>query len=183
MLRIIRDNVHLIILFIIFFLLICSGFFLDSYGKYYTNSDSSRGIKIANWGVTINGVSSGNLEINLNNYIDSSNKYSTTSIIPGSSGVIPIVIDATDADVALDYSIIIDSSNLPDNLKLYSDADYTQELDEISGLIGITDSKKQTFNIYWKWNYTTTDETSSWSSKDLSFSLAIDTSQRIDGDV
>ena len=110
------------------------------------------------------------------------NNYGTGAIIPGSEGVIPFNIDATDTKVVLDYKIVLDSENtvLPPNLKLYVDNTYQTEFTELTGTINLDSTKKILENIYWKWDYTEENETESWTNQDIKISLKATAEQKIE---
>ena len=61
-------------------------------------------------------------------------------------------------------------------MKLYTDSAYNVEF---SGYTGITElgTDKVTRNIYWKWNYTTIDETE-WMKKNIVIALNVIAQQR-----
>lgn len=163
--------------------LIGTGILIETYSSYYSGANNNgENIKIAPWFFKVNGVSTTNLEINLIDTLDTNSKYSNSSIIPGSTGVISFNIDCTNTEVAVDYAITIDSYVLPPNLKLYVDENYTEEFKSFSGFIGLNDLKTSNLKIYWKWLYTEEDETVDWSTKNLMISFNIDAKQRIDGD-
>ena len=84
----------------------------------------------------------------------------------------------SDIETATRYSISLDTVNsqIPENIKLYTDSTYNVEF---SGYTGITElgTDKVTRNIYWKWNYTTIDETK-WMKKDIVIALNVIAQQR-----
>ena len=88
-------------------------------------------------------------------------------------------MDFSDIETATKYNITLnkEKSKLPSNIKLYADSSYTVEF---SGYSGITDveTQKVTRYVYWKWNYTTNDETEEWMGKDISIVLNITAEQR-----
>mgnify|MGYP004496614273 FL=1 len=88
-------------------------------------------------------------------------------------------MDFSDIETATRYTISLDTINsqIPENMKLYTDSSYNVEF---SGYTGITElgTNKVIRNIYWKWNYTTVDETEQWMGKDIKIALNISDEQR-----
>ena len=88
-------------------------------------------------------------------------------------------MDFSDIETATKYSISVDTLNsqIPENMKLYTDSSYNVEF---SGYTGITElgTDKVIRNIYWKWNYTTVDETNKWMKNDIKIALNIIAQQR-----
>ena len=84
----------------------------------------------------------------------------------------------SDIETATRYSISLDTLNsqIPENMKLDTDSAYNVEF---SGYTGITElgTDKVTRNIYWKWNYTTIDETE-WMKKNIVIALNVIAQQR-----
>lgn len=85
----------------------------------------------------------------------------------------------SEIETATRYTISLDTLNskIPANMKLYTDSSYNVEF---SGYTGITELGADivTRNIYWKWNYTTIDETEEWMGKDIKIALNISAEQR-----
>lgn len=179
-----KKDFYIILMFLISFILITSGITYGTYSKYYSQTRIDNNLQVAKWVFNLNGESNTTIDINLVDTVDTTNKYSSSAVIPGSSGVIELNIDATGVEVALDYSITINqtNTNLPNNLKLYTDESYTTEFDSFKGFIGLSDSKVKVHKIYWKWYYTTDDETETWSNKSIKLSFDASAVQRIDGD-
>jgi hypothetical protein len=88
-------------------------------------------------------------------------------------------MDFSDIETATNYEITIDTENskMPVNFKLYADSNYTIEFSGYTGITELGDTSA-TRNIYWKWNYTTIDETEEWMGKDISLQLNISAEQR-----
>ena len=154
--------------------------FTYTYSSYISDSSGDPNIKIAPWKYRINASNDQELVIDLADTI-TDNNYSMTTVIPGTRGAIPLVIDFSDSKVASDYVITLDRSNyvLPDNLKLYADEDRTIEFQEISGSV-LLDDPVVTRYIYWEWKYTEVDETAEWTNRDLQVGFTIDLKQKIE---
>ncbi|HIR48623.1 MAG TPA: hypothetical protein IAB35_01430 [Candidatus Faecimonas gallistercoris] len=151
-----------------------------TYSSYYTESSSNPNFKVAPWKYRINASNDQEIIINLADTI-TENKYSMTTVVPGTRGAIPLEIDFSEAKVASDYVISLDTNvyHLPSNLKLYEDSDLTKEFQSISGSV-LLDEEVVTRYIYWKWEYTTEDETESWANEELQIAFRIDLSQKIE---
>lgn len=163
-----------------FILLVLTVPFTYTYSSYISDSSGDPNIKIAPWKYRINASNDQELVIDLADTI-TDNNYSMTTVIPGTRGAIPLVIDFSDSKVASDYVITLDRSNyvLPDNLKLYADEDRTIEFQEISGSV-LLDDPVVTRYIYWEWKYTEVDETAEWTNRDLQVGFTIDLKQKIE---
>ena len=107
------------------------------------------------------------------------NLYSKNKLVPGSRGVLQLEMNFSDIETATKYSISLDTLNsqIPENMKLYTDSSYNVEF---SGYTGITElgTDRIIRNIYWKWNYTTVDETNKWMKNDIKIALNIIAQQR-----
>ena len=107
------------------------------------------------------------------------NLYSKNKLVPGSRGVLQLEMDFSDIETATRYSISLDTLNsqIPENMKLYTDNTYNVEF---SGYTGITELGTDNVirNIYWQWNYTTVDETNKWMKNDIKIALNIVAQQR-----
>ena len=107
------------------------------------------------------------------------NLYSKNKLVPGSRGVLQLKMDFSDIETATRYSISLDTLNsqIPKNMKLYTDNTYNVEF---SGYTGITELGTDNVirNIYWQWNYTTVDETNKWMKNDIKIALNIVAQQR-----
>ena len=68
---------------------------------------------------------------------------------------------------------------LPSNLKLYTDAEMTNELTSIEGTVALEDvDTVSSKTIYWQWIFTDVDE-SSWANEDLVLELNLNAAQNI----
>lgn len=149
-------------------------------------------IPTAKWIIKINDNSVDSININLEDTLDENDPYSTSYVVPGTSGVIPIEVNANGSEVPLKYELSITSSSFdfPTNLKFYTDENKTIPLilDTVfSGYFLLNDTdKKEQHNIYWEWEYKT-DETSNendneWMDEEISLDLEIISLQMIEGD-
>ena len=154
-----------------------------SNSRYVSGASGSKSSKIATWKININGELSSSLQMNLEDTI-TYNNYSDEKIIPGSEGIIPITIDTTDTKVAVNYKITLDAENttIPSNLKLYTDESLSTEFSSITNNILPSQNGIHTINIYWKWLYTTEDESDTWQNETMKVTLNIVAKQRLNGD-
>lgn len=95
---------------------------------------------------------------------NSSNKIDTGVIAPGSVGHFKISIDTRGTEVGVKYLMTLTdtNSNIPNNLKFYSDSNCTPESEMNFGTtinyIALSEiSIIKEHNIYWKWNSTNED--------------------------
>lgn len=148
-----------------------------TFSQYIMTATAESKIKTSKFSFKITDELS-NVELNLSDTI-TANLYSSDKIVPGSNGVLQLEMDFSDIETATNYTISLDTenTNIPENMKLYTDSAYSIAF---SGYTGITElgSEKVTRNIYWKWNYTTADETESWMGKEIKVELNILAEQR-----
>ena len=163
----------------------------NTYAKYFTKIDGEGNAEIARWSFRANNTSTFMENIQLSNTYNTSVLKNKT-IAPGTNGSFDIVLDATGADVAIDYAITFDNLvNKPTNLKFTYDGTTKSSLEELEdllkGRITLDDSRTKTLTIYWSWDYQTgtTDEEKSNndridtndSGKDFSFDMTINGTQ------
>lgn len=175
-------DILMVLILTLSFITLLAGDVVETNSKYISSANSKTDIKIATWEFKLNNATTNTINVNLNQTIDKDNLYSTTSVIPGTTGMIPINIDCTNSKVALDYEVILNVESVPSNLKFYTDKTYTTEYTNINAFIGLNDTKTKTHNIYWKWDFTQDDETSNWANKNIIVTVQVNASQRIAGD-
>lgn len=159
----------------------------NTYSKYFTKIDGEGNAEIARWSFRANNTSTVMEKIQLNN-VYNTNILKNKTIAPGTNGSFDIILDATGADVAIDYAVTFDNLvNKPTNLKFTYDGTTKSSLEELEdllkGRITLDDSRTKTLTIYWSWVYQTgtTDEEKSNndridtndSGKDFSFDMTI----------
>lgn len=173
----VKKNSKKKILLIPLFLMIIFSF---TYSSFISSSNSSPKLRIATWNFKINSTTT-KLGINLvDTIID--NGFSITKVIPGTKGKIPLNIDFSNTKVATNYVIAIDNANtlVPKNLKFYTDSAMTQEFTGFQGDVLLKNINEPVIkNIYWKWIYTTEDETVDWSNKDIKLGLIATATQKV----
>lgn len=150
------------------------------YANYVSATESTLDNTVAKWSFKVNNQSQSSILIELKDTIITNN-YSMTKVIPGTKGRIDFDIDFSDTQVSTKYQIIPVTANnvLPANLKLYTDAEMTEELTSITGTVALQDVDTViSKTIYWQWVFTDTDE-SSWANEDLVLELALIGTQNI----
>ncbi|MDO5393561.1 MAG: hypothetical protein Q4F33_03075 [Mycoplasmatota bacterium] len=170
------------LIFLIVFLFLGITSVAETNARYLFKASGNNTIPIAKWSFKVNGETVESININLASTISKDNKFSTTKVIPGSSGVIPLEIDCSDSDVALRYILSI-SSEVPGNLKFYKDAEYTEEFTGFENTVSLTGNRVFSHNVYWIWEYSEDDETEEWANKEISIAFNIAVKQMIEGDV
>ncbi len=80
-------------------------------------------------------------------------------IVPGDYGDFIIKVSSKGSEVKLRYDIVLNSTELPSNMKFYLDSDKTDKVEinplTINGILGLEEDKEYT--IYWEWPYDSGD--------------------------
>lgn len=131
----------------------------NTYSKYFTKIDGEGNAKIARWSFRANNTSTVMEKIQLNN-VYNTNILKNKTIAPGTNGSFDIILDATGADVAIDYAVTFDNLvNKPTNMKFtYGDktSDTLKGLEDVlKGRIALNDARTKTLTIKWSWDYQT----------------------------
>lgn len=149
-----------------------------TYSKYFSVATSNPQIDVALFKFKIGENESENIEINLKDTIQE-NMYSNDTIIPGTNGKLVLKLNFSEINVTTNYKILLDTENtkIPENMKLYTDPSCTVEFNGYTGTSQL-DNTEITRNIYWKWNYVTTDETTQWMGKEIKLVFNVQAEQR-----
>ena len=109
-----RKRIWLLSLFA--FLLLCT-YIVDTYGLFETNGDATSEFSIGRWVILLNGSDiTINRELTLRNFSYIGNQHIQSGYFaPGGTGTLDMIIDASDTDVALEYSITFDTTELADH--------------------------------------------------------------------
>ena len=131
----------------------------NTYSKYFTKIDGEGNAKIARWSFRANNTSTVMDKIQLNN-VYNTNILKNKTIAPGTNGSFDIILDATGADVAIDYAVTFDNLvNKPTNMKFtYGNktSDTLKGLEDVlKGRIALNDARTKTLTIKWSWDYQT----------------------------
>ena len=163
-----RRNDKLYIRFIYLFVITCivTGLSMAKYQSIYTSSGVAT---IASWNIKINDTDITLGETTLSNIItlvpEQSDNVADGKMAPGYGGHFDIVIDPAETEVSLDYTLTLDTTQLPTDVVLlgYGDANSTEstttiENNTITGEINIQNSSAftsldaQTIRVFWMWN-------------------------------
>lgn len=131
----------------------------NTYSKYFTKIDGEGNAEIARWSFRANNTSTVMEKIQLNN-VYNTNILKNKTIAPGTNGSFDIILDATGADVAIDYAVTFDNLvNKPTNMKFtYGNktSDTLKGLEDVlKGRIALNDARTKTLTIKWSWDYQT----------------------------
>lgn len=142
----------------------------NTYAKYFTKVDGEGTATVARWSFKANNETQTIANIKLTNTYNE-NKLLKGSIAPGTKGSFDIVLDATGADVAIDYAITFDNlKNKPTNLKFTYNGTTANSLEGLEnvlkGRIGLNDARTKTLTINWDWDYQTGTNTSEIANND-----------------
>ncbi len=130
------------------------------YAKYMSKITGSGTADIASWSFKVNEKDEKMQTISLKSTINN-NTLVNNKIAPGTEGNFQIKIDATGAEVGIDYKIIFENEkNKPTNLIFeYENKKYNSIVELQKDLIGTINAdekeKIKTLNINWKWPYET----------------------------
>lgn len=163
----IQKRKSLILIVLLLLIGVTSGYVAKTYAKYTAEVSGNGAAVIAKWNFdTENEITT--INVALDETYDSSTLVEG-KIAPGTVGSFAINLTNADSEVGVDFEINIGTvSNVPTNLKLYSDDSYTTELTtaNITGQISAGDSTGIEAKIYWKWEYETGSVTNGIASGD-----------------
>ena len=160
-----NDKTIFIVAVILFALAV--GLFVGAYARFQTQVTGTASLKTAHWAFSVNGstttfsvdLASGTVQ---NGWIQVTEGWETFyRIQPGTTGSFDLILSAEGSDVDVTYNAVFGglSGNVPTNLALFSDAQHTQNLANLSGQV-IPAGQQATVTIYWQWLYgESTDDT------------------------
>ena len=132
----------------------------NTFSKYVTEVNGKGVANVAKWSFKVNDNEAQIQTINLASSVDN-NTLVDNKIGPGTSGNFQIKIDATGAEVGIDYKVhFINETNKPQNLFFtYDDKKYENIAEIEKDLVGTIEAnaeeKTKTINIHWEWPYET----------------------------
>ena len=137
------------------------GYVASTYAKYTSSLDTNTAkATVAKWA-----FASDNEEVELK--VKFTEEYDPTTLVkgkiaPGTSGSFNIALVNANTETGVDFTVSIkDVSNVPANLKFYTDEEFTNEITpgsvKITGQLAAKDSTGLTIPIYWKWAYYTSN--------------------------
>ena len=130
------------------------------YAKYMSKVEGHGTAVVANWNFKVNEKEEQLQAISLNSTINNKT-VSNNKIAPGTQGSFQIKLDATGAEVGIDYIVRFENeSNKPTNLKFkYENKEYkslTELQNDLTGTINANDAEKtKIITIDWVWPYET----------------------------
>ena len=171
-----RNLKIIIIYYIIFFSFLCVVY---TFSKYVSIAQLSIKTNIAPFRVKI-GQNNDTFELDLKDTLLTGNAFSDTQIIPGTKGKILLQLDFSNVEVASNYTISIDTeqTKMPNNMKLYTDENNQVSFSLYRETVELGEKIKER-EIYWTWEYTTTDETEEWMNKEIKIFFNIQVEQRV----
>lgn len=161
--------------FFVFYLLLATFLiFYSTYSRYTTIEEGQPKAYIANWKVKINNEDITNKQTlsNMITLVPDTSRETTTDnkLAPGKTGFFDIIIDPTGTEVAIEYTINFDITNLPTgiiltNYEIIEDGISTNFTNtSIFGIINLTEieqaldeNNKKTIRVYWEWQKDTTE--------------------------
>ncbi len=132
----------------------------NTFSKYVTEVNGKGVANVAKWSFKVNNNEAQIQTINLVSSVDNTTLVDN-KIAPGTSGNFEIKIDATGAEVGIDYKVsFINETNKPQNLFFtYNDKKYENIVEIEKDLVGTIEAnaeeKIKTINIHWEWPYET----------------------------
>ncbi|MBE5805276.1 MAG: hypothetical protein E7313_00940 [Clostridiales bacterium] len=153
---------NILIILLILIILASTGVGLYSWAKYRTTVEGTATGEIAKWNFN---VTDGNSQTEAIDFTvtrtDNNESVAKDKMAPGTYGIVEIGIDATGTETALTYIIEGEVSNLPTNLKLYSNEERTEEIIIVNnkfsygGYMSLQEIGKRAEKIYWEWPFET----------------------------
>ena len=134
--------------------------------KYASALTGTGNVAIAKWafkaGVNGTDIATDGSTFSLSETKKANANVAAGKIAPGDEGSIVVKLDATGSEVAIDYEIELDKTNLTKTgsvIKFYSNADCTTEItDKFTGTIALAAvSAPVEKTIYWKWDTASAD--------------------------
>lgn len=129
-----------------------AGYVSSTYAKYTGEVSSQGTATVAKWAFEDDNTTV-SMTVNLAGTYDST-KLASNKVAPGTSGSFAIQLSNATSETGVDYTVTLgDGTNIPTNLKLYSDSTMQNLIDQngITGSIAVGGSA--TVTIYWEWEY------------------------------
>ena len=153
-------NILIVVLILVTIASICAGLF--AWAKYQTTINGTATGETAKWSFKVSDGNTSTQEIEFPmTRKDNNTSVATGKIAPGTYGELEIGIDATGTETALTYTIEGELTNLPTNIKFYSDEERTLELTIMEnkftkgGYMKLNEIGVRTEKIYWEWPFET----------------------------
>ena len=124
----------------------------STYALFKSSGTSTDVVSSANFTVLLNNSSEATHYIDLVDTIDN-NDYSTEYVVPGTEGHFTLTLKFQNVETNATYSITKGTGSFPNNLKIYTDSNRTQELTTLNGEYTMNGTNTFTHTFYWKWLY------------------------------
>lgn len=140
--------------------IIASIFLGITFSKYTTTVTGNGETEVAKWSFKVNDSTEEFATIKLADTYDKTTLLNG-KIAPGTSGSFDLVIDATDAEVGVEYEVkFLNETNKPTNLKFQYDGKTLNNIEDFEeyfkGIINADDTNKvKTLTVSWEWMYET----------------------------
>ena len=154
-------NRKLVLLIACVCLFLCIATLQETYAKYTSAVNETTDIAIARWRILVNSfdIRSNASTTNLIQPVFSGNSNIAPNVIaPTAQGYFTIVVDATGSDLAFNYNISVSNSldspvsDIKVNSCTLNGTDITVTNGAVSGTIGLSDQRTNTFVFYIEWN-------------------------------
>ena len=139
---------------------ITAGYVASTYAKYTAEVTGNGTAVVAKWAfATDNAITS--IDVELDETYDATTLVAD-KIAPGTSGSFAIALNNENSEVGVDFTVMVGAiTNAPKNLKFYKDSAHTTEITpgttQITGQLVAGETTPLNVNIYWAWEYYTTD--------------------------
>lgn len=153
-------NSYKIFILGLFVLLATTLIVVDTYALFETNGSSDKELDIADWTILLNDVNvaeSRTITLNDFTYVNG-NHTQANYFAPGSSAYFDLVIDATNAEVSVEYTLTVDDTEIADYPNIYFtiiDTDTNNQItdSEYTGTILLnSQSRTKTLRINLVWD-------------------------------
>lgn len=137
------------------------GLFVGAYARFQTVVTGTGTLTTATWAFKVNGsTETFTVDLTEGTVYNAIDVGGVKKIQPGSYGSFDLVLSAEGSEVPVTYNAVFGdlSGNVPTDLALYSDDQYSQPLANVNGQ-EIAAGAQATVTIYWKWTYTANDDT------------------------
>ena len=177
--------------FIIFYLFFAILLIMTStFSRYATIQEGQPKAYIANWAVKINNedITNKTTLSNVITLVPDSMKETTTDnkIAPGKYGHFDLIINPTGTEVAVEYTISLDVTNLPQGIVLtnyeiiedsifqsFTDTNIVGEINLSNKEQALSENDKKTIRVYWEWKEDSTYISTEDDSYDISVMINI----------
>ena len=158
-----KSNKSLFIYLAIFTILV----FSNSFSRYFVDSNKTLALEVANWSINVNNIKITETTKTISNginFVVTDHPSNDGTIKPGQKGYFDITVDPENTEVSIKYTITIDTSELPEGIKL---KDYSingsnekitmqnnKKIEEtlfIYEKLAFDSSDIKTYRIFWEW--------------------------------